>query len=102
MNFADLKSQRKTNTAWRLLASPHAPLVASFLYVVFVQPNRRSMAFDEAVSALDDTLFYLNDQQPDTPYPKKASQYLDDWASGEQAFLRKYYQRKGTIRHSWT
>ncbi|CAG0902645.1 unnamed protein product, partial [Cyprideis torosa] len=93
MHYTDLKSQRKTNTAWRLLASPHAALIASFLYQVFVQPNRRSLGFDEAVSALDDTLFYLNDQQTDTSYPKKASQYLDDWASGEQAFLRKYYQK---------
>ena len=56
MQFADLKSQRKNNTAWRLLASPHAPFIVSFLYQVFIQPNERSLAFDVAVSKLDSSL----------------------------------------------
>ncbi|MEB4590946.1 DUF3375 domain-containing protein [Candidatus Thiothrix sp. Deng01] len=97
MHYADLKSQRKNNTAWRLLASPHAPLIASFLYQVFIRPNRRSLPFDEATSLLDDTLFHLNDMEGADAYPKKAAQYLDDWASGANAFLRKYYQKDSDI-----
>lgn len=97
MRYADLKSQRKNNTAWRLLASPHAPLIASFLYQVFIQPNQRSLPFDQAVSSLDDTLFHLNDMEGENTYPKKAGQYLDDWAGGSNAFLRKYYQKGSDI-----
>lgn len=97
MHYADLKSQRKNNTAWRLLASPHAALITSFLYQVFIQPNQRSLPFDQAISRLDDTLFHLNDLEGDHAYPKKASQYLDDWASGNNAFLRKYYQKGSDI-----
>lgn len=97
MQYTDLKSQRKNHTAWRLLASPHAPLIASFLYQVFVQPNVRSLPFDQAASQLDDALYYLNNAERDKPYPKKASQYLDDWASGSNAFLRKYYQKGNDI-----
>lgn len=97
MHYADLKSQRKNNTAWRLLASPHAPLLASFLYQVFIQPNQRSLSFDHAVSQLDDTLFHLNELESEGTYPKKAAQYLDDWASGSNAFLRKYYQKGSDI-----
>ena len=97
MQYADLKSQRKNNTAWRLLASPHAALITSFLYQVFIQPNQRSLPFDQATSKLDDTLFYLNESEGETLYPKKAAQYLDDWASGSNAFLRKYYQKGSDI-----
>ena len=64
---------------------------------VFIQPNQRSLPFDQAVSRLDDTLFHLNDVEGDNLYPKKASQYLDDWASGSNAFLRKYYQKGSDI-----
>lgn len=32
MQYADLKSQRENNIAWRLLTSSHEPLIASFLY----------------------------------------------------------------------
>ena len=75
----------------------YAALITSFLYQVFIQPNQRSLPFDQAISRLDDTLFHFNDLEGDNAYPKKASQYLDDWASGSNAFLRKYYQKGSDI-----
>ncbi len=96
MQYADLKSQRKNNIAWRLLISPHAPLIASFLYQVFIQPNQRSMPFDVLTSKLDDLLFQLN-QLGETQFPKSASSYLNDWAGGSNAFLRKYYEKGNDI-----
>ncbi len=97
MQYADLKSQRKNNTAWRLLSSPHAALIASFLFQVFIQPNKRSLPFDVAVSQLDDTLFHLNSLYGENTFPKRAVSYLDDWASGANAFLRKYYEKGNDI-----
>jgi hypothetical protein len=41
---ATLATLRDRHPAWRLLASPHAPLVASFLHRVFVMPNVRVMS----------------------------------------------------------
>lgn len=97
MQYADLKSQRKSDTAWRLLTSPHAPLVASFFFQIFIQPNQRSLPFDIATSKLDDMLYHLNQLYGEKTYPKSASQYLDDWASGSSAFLRKYYEKNNDI-----
>ena len=91
MEYADLKAQRKSDTAWRLLTSPHAPLIASFFYQVFIKPNQRSLAFDIAASKLDDLLYHLNQLYGEKTFPKSANQYLDDWAGGSSAFLRKYY-----------
>ncbi len=97
MQYADLKAQRKSNVAWRLLTSPHAALIASFLYQVFIQPNQRSQPFDVLSSKLDDLLFYLNQDNKKPPYPKSAIRYLDDWAGGSNAFLRKYYEKGNDI-----
>jgi transposase InsO family protein len=45
---------RDRHPAWRLLASPHAPLVASFLHRVFVAPNVRVMSEADLAEALED------------------------------------------------
>lgn len=97
MEYADLKSQRKNNTAWRMLTSAHAPLVASFLYQVFIKSNKRSLPFDVVVSKLDDMLYHLNQLEGEKAYPKPASSYLDDWSGGSNAFLRKYYEKGNDI-----
>ncbi len=39
-----LSTLRDRHPAWRLLASPHAPLEASFLHRVFVAPNVHDLA----------------------------------------------------------
>lgn len=97
MQYDELKFQRKNNTAWRLLTSAHAPLIASFLYRIFVQENQRSLPFDIVVSKLDDVLFHLNQLKGGQRYPKTASSYLNDWAGGSNAFLRKYYEKGNDI-----
>jgi hypothetical protein len=97
MQYADLKYQRKNNIAWRLLTSSHAPLIASFLYQVFIQPNQRSIPFDLLISKLDDLLFHLNQVYGEKTYPKSASSYINDWAGGSNAFLRKYYEKGNDI-----
>ncbi|WP_110019803.1 DUF3375 family protein [Plasticicumulans acidivorans] len=39
MDHAALSTLRDRDPAWRLLASPHASLVASLLHKVFMTPN---------------------------------------------------------------
>ncbi len=93
MQYADLKAQRKHHIAWRLLASPHAPLIGHFFYHTFIQPNQRALPFDKVESQLEDTLYQINERYGAKTFPKKASQYLEDWAGGSNAFLRKYYEK---------
>ncbi|WP_313913494.1 DUF3375 domain-containing protein [Tahibacter sp.] len=92
MDHATLASLRDRHPAWRLLASPHAPLVASFLHRVFVAPNVRLMSEANLAEALEDELFALREQIGTNAYPKAAPEYLNDWAAPDKGWLRKFYK----------
>lgn len=92
MDHATLTTLRDRHPAWRLLASPHAPLVSSFLHRVFVKPNVRVMSEADLAEALDDELFALREQLGQDAYPKRATEYLNDWASSDKGWLRKFYK----------
>ncbi len=85
-----LLTLRQKHATWRLLCADNAPLIISFFYRVFIQSNSRSLSQSELIEKLDDTLFHVR-QVHRRKYPKTAKAYLTDWASGENAFLRKYY-----------
>lgn len=92
MDHATLSALRDRHPAWRLLASPHAPLVASFLHRVFVAPNVRGMSEADLAEALEDELYSLNEQLGPEAYPKGAQDYLNDWAAPDKGWLRKFYK----------
>ena len=81
----------RQHPTWRLLCADNAPLIISFFYRVFIAPNCRSLRHNDIVEKLTDTLFYLRQIHGDKLYPKVATAYLNDWTSGDNAFLRKYY-----------
>jgi hypothetical protein len=91
MDYQQLILQRRTHPAWRLLAADHAPMIASFLHASFIVPNVRTIARQHLASLLDDHLYHLHDDAGETLFPKAATAYLDDWASDERGWLRKYY-----------
>jgi flagellar motility protein MotE (MotC chaperone) len=90
-----LRALRERHPAWRLLASPHAALIASFLHRVFVAPNRRVISEPDLVEALEDQLYALQEIDRSVTYPKPARDYLNDWAAPDKGWLRKFY-RTGT------
>jgi hypothetical protein len=92
MDHATLSTLRDRHPAWRLLASPHAPLVASFLHRVFVAPNVRVMSEADLAEALEDELYSLREQLGTEAYPKAAREYLNDWAAPDKGWLRKFYK----------
>ncbi|MCK6405478.1 MAG: DUF3375 domain-containing protein [Rhodocyclaceae bacterium] len=92
LDFATLDALRTRHPAWRLLRSDHAPLVASFLHRVFVVPNVRVMAAADLSEALEDELYALRLQLGETAFPKPALDYLNDWASPDKGWLRKFYK----------
>jgi len=75
-----------------LLASPHAPLVASFLNRVFVVPNTRLTSEADLAEMLEDELFALREQLGAEVYPKSATEYLNDWCAPDKGWLRKFYK----------
>ena len=109
LDYASLDQLRQTHPAWRLLASPHAPLVASFLQRVFIGPNLRVIAQADLAEALEDELFGLRERLNGAEaglgtgrtaagagagapaFPKPALDYLNDWAAGDKGWLRKFY-----------
>lgn len=99
LDYATLDLLRQNHPAWRLLRSDHAPLVASFLQRVFVIPNVRVMAQADLSEALEDELFNLREQLGDGAFPKSALDYLNDWASIEKGWLRKFYTHGSDESH---
>jgi len=73
------------------MLADHAPLILSFLHKTFIQPNVRSMSQPELASKLADHLYTLRELAGGDAFPKRSDQYLDDWASDDKGWLRKYY-----------
>lgn len=91
MDYATLDMLRQRHPAWRMLRSEHAPLIASFLYRVFIAPNERVMAQADLEEALEDELFGLRERMGEDAFPRPALYYLNDWAADEKGWLRKFY-----------
>jgi hypothetical protein len=91
LDYATLDLLRQNHPAWRLLNSPHAPLVASFLQRVFIAPNIRVMAQADLAESLEDELFALRERLGSEAFPKPAQDYLNDWAAADKGWLRKFY-----------
>jgi len=94
LDYQTLDALRQNHPAWRLLASPHAPLMASFFSKVFVEQNVRVMAQADLVEALEDELFSLRETEGAEKFPRAAIDYLNDWAAPEKGWLRKFYRQE--------
>ena len=89
-----LENLRKNHTVLKLLNADNMPLMISFFYQAFILPSRRAIAMTDLVTLLDDYLFQLTNRVGEGRYPRPAKAYLEEWASGDNAFLRKYYSDK--------
>ena len=71
--------------------SNNAALVLSFLGRVFVDNNSSDLPASVLTASLDEELYALNQRLGENSFSKTASAYLDDWASPDHGWLRKYY-----------
>lgn len=99
LDYATLEAMKRRHPAWRLLLADSAPLIASFLYRVFVAPNVRLISQADLSEALEDTLFSLREQLGPDAFPKRAQDYLNDWAANERGWLRKFYPPESDEPH---
>ena len=94
MDHDTLDRLRQAHPAWRILVADHAPLVLSFLTLTFIQPNRRAIPAPEIAAHLEAYLDHLRETYPER-YPRSASDYLEDWAAPNRAYLRKTIRSPG-------
>ena len=99
MDYQQLASLRQHHPAWRLLCSPHSPLIVSFLERTFREHNLRSLDQHSLASRLEDRLYTLRQTQGDEAFPRAAAAYLDEWADNANGWLRKYYPASGDEAH---
>ena len=91
MNYDEIEHFRTNHPAWSLLRSGNVALVMSFLGRVFLDRNVADLPARQLASELDDELYSLNQRLGEDRFPKAAVEYLDDWASPERGWLRKFY-----------
>jgi hypothetical protein len=89
--YDDLVHLRGQHPAWALLRSNNAALVLNFLGRVFVDNNSGDLAASVLAEKLDEELYAVNLHLGENSFPKTAEAYLDDWASPDHGWLRKYY-----------
>jgi hypothetical protein len=91
VRYEDVEVLRAQHAAWRLLRADNAALVLSFIDRVFGEENVRSIAAGDLVNRLEDDLYAVNERLGEPRFPRPAKAYLDDWASPEAGWLRKFY-----------
>ncbi|MFP3978966.1 DUF3375 domain-containing protein [Marinobacter sp. KMM 10035] len=99
MDYDALSQLRRLHPTWRLLLADHAPLIISFLNLVFIQPNERSIAESQLQSRLEDLLFQLRANHGEDSFPRSARDYLNDWADNDKGWLRKFYPQNSDEAH---
>src|SRR5450759_3506264 len=96
VDYRKLDQLRKTNPAWRLLVADNAPMSVSFLHKTFIQPNVRTMAQPELASRLADYLYGLREKLGEEAFPRRAEQYLADWAADSRGGCANTIRRATT------
>lgn len=81
------------------MTSDNGPLLIAFFDSVFREGGGRQIGEYELVMKLDDYLYELVEGNEDSPFPRSANEYLDDWTSGEKGWLRKFYPAGSDIAH---
>lgn len=100
VEFRTVEALRERHAAWRLLRATSAPLILTFLGDFFVEANRGPTPASLVAAALDDVIYDLDAADADTSrFPRKPTEYLDEWASDETGYLRRFYPTDGNEVH---
>lgn len=87
MDHDQLQFDLRQSATIRLLKSPNAPLVLSFLHHSFKRGQRASVPYTVLLTRLDAMLEELNERNSGT-YPLTAAAYLKQWSDEEHQIVR--------------
>jgi hypothetical protein len=87
INHDQLQFDLRQSASVRLLKSPNAPLILSFLHRTFKREQRASVSYAALLERLDATLEALNERNPGL-YPLGAAAYLKQWSDDEHQLIR--------------
>ena len=92
MDFGAVELLLERNHAWKLLRTRNAALTLSFLGTTYVDQNSGPVPSSQLTSALEDHLYAVNRGRAELEkFKSDAASYLDDWASPESGWLRRFY-----------
>lgn len=91
LSFEYVRWLKTSHPALKLLNADSAPLIISFLYQVFIRPNKRTIASGDLIHQLEDYLYMINESYGQALYPRTAKHYLNEWTHEDLGFLRKFY-----------
>lgn len=91
LDYDTLNALRQNHPAWRLLCATNAPLIGSFLERAFIVPNKRVIAEGDLIETLEDELYTRRQGMGEKAFPKRAAEYLADWAAPEHGWIRRFY-----------
>ena len=91
MTYEKLKNLKAHHHTLRLLSSDNFAFTLSFFYLAFVKNAKITLLHSEILSHLDDYLFNLN-QTYENAFPREAKEYLDEFVSEKNGYLRKYHE----------
>ena len=89
MTYEYLKNLKKYDKTIKLLNSDNFAMMVSFFYFVFQTKGYMNINHTQILTILDDFLYDLN-QSYNNIYPKSPKEYLDDFVSDKNGYLRKY------------
>lgn len=94
MHHDDLLSGLRQSAAVKLLQSPNASLILSFLVDQFKQKQQVTIPHTEMLETLTAYLEALQESHPGR-YSGPAVTYLRRWCDEDHRFLRRYYEADG-------
>jgi len=90
MTYEYLKTLKKYNQTIKLLNSDNFAMMVGFFYFVFVEKKYITLKHSVLVDMFDDYLYDIN-LTYENAYPKSAKEYLDDFVSDKNGYLKKYH-----------
>lgn len=91
MTYEKLKNLKSYHHTLRLLRSDNFAFTLSFFYLAFIKNGKITLLHSEILSHLDDYLYNLNQTYTDA-YPREPKEYLDEFVSEKNGYLRKYHE----------
>ena len=90
MTFEYLKNLKKYNQTIKLLNSDNFAMMVGFFHFVFSEKKNITIKHSEILNLLDDYLYDIN-LSYENAYPKTPKEYLDDFVSDKNGYLKKYH-----------